>query len=261
MPETMPLGASALPPKGYVEFCERRPQDCGANTVLVLAAARQADAERAELMAELGPSMPPVVMPAALTQASSQGAAPGYEVALVREDDVQAMVFETSVTFVDCPSGVQSSRDTPLRMSPRLWSLINRVNGEVNSEIQSMSDLANYGRDDYWNTPLEDGRRAGDCEDYVLEKQRALIAAGVPREALNIALVVTRWGENHAVLLVATTEGEYVLDNLSPWVVPWRSAPYRWMRRQVNGEAFNWVMIDERTNPLSSKGLLIALAR
>jgi predicted transglutaminase-like cysteine proteinase len=97
----------------------------------------------------------------------------------------------------------------------------------------------------------------------VLEKVRALVEAGLPRAALNIALVTTRWGESHAVLLVATSEGEYVLDNLSPWIVGWREAPYHWTRRQVDGEAFSWVMVDDRAQPRTpaAKGLLIASTR
>ena len=65
--QDMPLGPSALPPRGYVAFCERKPQDCGADTHVVIAGAQRADADRAELMAALGPAMPTTIMPAALS--------------------------------------------------------------------------------------------------------------------------------------------------------------------------------------------------
>lgn len=126
------------------------------------------------------------------------------------------------------------------------WALLNHVNGAVNHAITSQTDLKTYGVADYWATPLEDGRTTGDCEDYVLEKQRALIASGVSREALSIAVVTTAWGEAHAVLLVATGDGEVVLDNLTSQIVPWSHAPYHWNKRQLPGRSFQWVMVDNR---------------
>lgn len=56
--------------------------------------------------------------------------------------------------------------------------------------------------------------RAGDCDDYVMTKRHRLIKAGLPASALRVAIVRTRTGEGHAVLLVATADGELVLDNL-----------------------------------------------
>jgi predicted transglutaminase-like cysteine proteinase len=47
----------------------------------------------------------------------------------------------------------------------------------------------------------------------------------------------------HAVLLVATVEGEVVLDNLSPWVLPWNEAPYQWLDRQAPGAPTQWVHV------------------
>jgi predicted transglutaminase-like cysteine proteinase len=273
--QDMPLGPSALPPKGYVAFCERKPQDCGPDVATVVAGARRADADRAELMAQLGPAMPPVIMPAALGGSGpvrpirASWTAPAAGPALLPAPELQlasveAAQIQATVTFIDpFAEALRESESRAPRMTPKLWSLLNSVNGQVNGAIEQRTDMANYGREDFWNTPLEEGRRAGDCEDYVLEKQRALLEAGMPRRALNIALVTTRWGESHAVLLVATSEGEYVLDNLSPWLVTWRQAPYRWVRRQLDGDAFSWAMIEDqpRTNDSTTKGLLIASSR
>jgi predicted transglutaminase-like cysteine proteinase len=268
----MPLGAGALPPVGYVAFCERKPQDCGGDIASVISGARRADADRAELTASLGATGAPVLMPAALGvplnfRGPAATPAPSPLPALdlppppeTIEVGLKAAVIQTEVAFIDPAEEAQRQAEAHApRMTPKLWSLLNRVNGQVNGAIEQRTDLANYGRDDFWNTPLEDGRQAGDCEDYVLEKERALIAAGVPRGALNIALVTTRWGESHAVLLVATSEGEYVLDNLSPWLLTWREAPYRWLRRQVNGEAFSWVMVEAPAR--ARDGVMVAATR
>ncbi|HEY5409194.1 MAG TPA: transglutaminase-like cysteine peptidase, partial [Caulobacteraceae bacterium] len=94
---------------------------------------------------------------------------------------------------------------------------LNLVNHLVNQLITFAPDNVVYGKDDYWAEPLEEqaGPKRGDCEDYVLEKRRALLVRGIPAAALSIAVVRTRRGEGHAVLLVVTDRGELVLDSLS----------------------------------------------
>jgi len=115
------------------------------------------------------------------------------------------------------------------------------LNNRINRAIRRASDADAYGREDLWMLPTG-VRPSGDCEDYVLAKRRALIETGVDPAALSIAIVRTRRGETHAVLLVATPEGEQVLDNLSPWVLRWDQAPYDWLERQSPGQALTWVM-------------------
>ena len=85
--------------------------------------------------------------------------------------------------------------------------LLKRVNRSVNAAIAPRSD----GAADHWQV----GATSGDCEDYVLAKRRALIKAGLPSSALRIAHVQTSSGEDHAVLVVKTTDGDFVLDNLN----------------------------------------------
>jgi predicted transglutaminase-like cysteine proteinase len=122
------------------------------------------------------------------------------------------------------------------------WALLNRVNRSVNRRIRNASDLSNYGQLDYWQAPSGSSPR-GDCEDYVLTKREELIAAGVPATALSIAIVETRWGESHAVLLVAGDTGEVVLDNLSSWISRWDRTDYTWRERQAPGSVFEWVSV------------------
>lgn len=120
------------------------------------------------------------------------------------------------------------------------WRTVNRINRRLNREIRHIEDNALYGQADLWTLPLA---ARGDCEDYVLAKRQALIEAGVPAEALSIAIVETRWGETHAVLLLASNRGEYVLDSLSPWVTRWDRVDYRWRERQARGGTFDWVSV------------------
>ena len=123
--------------------------------------------------------------------------------------------------------------------APRLRDL-EGVNRRLNRAIRRGSDQELFGQADVWVAPAG-SRASGDCEDYVLAKRRTLIDAGVDPSRLSIALVLTRRGEGHAVLLVATEEGEYVLDNLSPWVLRWDQAPYEWRERQAPGRPLTWV--------------------
>ena len=123
--------------------------------------------------------------------------------------------------------------------------VVGKINTQVNHAIFGVRDSADYGVAEYWTTPLEEGRNTGDCEDYVLEKIRALTAAGVPRAALNIAAVTTASGEAHAVLLVTTGAGDYVLDNRTNVILRWNETGYQWDARQVGGQAFAWRQIEK----------------
>ena len=102
---------------------------------------------------------------------------------------------------------------------------------------------------------IENARRFGpdhrhlDCVGYVLAKREALIRVGLPADALSPAVVRTRGGVVHAVLLVTTSAGDQVLDNLSPYVDPWRRVDYEWIKRQVpSGDGSRWAWI-ERSGP------------
>jgi predicted transglutaminase-like cysteine proteinase len=144
----------------------------------------------------------------------------------------------------DPASDVVQAPTAPLVADRGLMTMLNRVNLGVNGAIRYEPDQRQYGIDDYWTLPLEaGGTAAGDCKDYVLEKRRALIDAGISAADLSIAIVKTVWGETHAVLLVSTDRGELVLDSLSSQIRPWRKAPYQWVERQAPGEQLVWVKI------------------
>src|SRR6185437_14722960 len=94
---------------------------------------------------------------------------------------------------------------------------------------------------DFWELPFQGGGNAGDCEDYVLQKRQMLLAHGIPMTALSIALVRASWGEEHAVLLVHSSQGDYVLDNLTPWIKPWSEVSYSWIKWQSANNPEIWV--------------------
>lgn len=197
-PAAMPTGAPTAAPAGFIEMCERTPEDC-------LAAPRSTDRTLAEARDWAGRERWASVFQTAgmVTVATSQSLTPGPVATLSKE-------------------------------------ALEAVSRRVNRAIRRASDVEIHGREDVWVLP-GGHRPSGDCEDYVLAKRRALIEEGVDAAALSIAIVRTRRGEQHAVLLVATSEGEQVLDNLTPWVLPWREAPYEWLERQAPGQPRIWV--------------------
>lgn len=87
------------------------------------------------------------------------------------------------------------------------------VNRHVN-QSRYILDKNNWGKSDYWATPVEFLKRGGDCEDFAIAKYAALRSLGFPEERLRVAIVQdTKKGIAHAVLVAYTDEGAYILDN------------------------------------------------
>ncbi len=103
-----------------------------------------------------------------------------------------------------------------------------------------MSDLDIYGKNEVWAYP--DGG-VGDCEDYVLEKRRALSRMGISLADLLITVLRKPDGEGHAVLTVRTDKGNYLLDNLTDKVRRWDETNYTFLKRQAIDNTGRWVSI------------------
>jgi len=89
------------------------------------------------------------------------------------------------------------------------------VNGYVNEQPYVL-DSRNWGKSDYWATPVEFFQRGGDCEDFAIAKYVSLRALGVPEERLRIAIVHDLQKDiPHAVLVVYADSGAMILDNQS----------------------------------------------
>lgn len=92
-------------------------------------------------------------------------------------------------------------------------SMANRVNDLVNQK-RYIVDSKNWGKSDYWATPVEFLERGGDCEDFAIMKYTALRSLGVPEERMRVAIVQDlKKNIPHAVLVVYTENGAYILDN------------------------------------------------
>jgi predicted transglutaminase-like cysteine proteinase len=114
--------------------------------------------------------------------------------------------------------------------------LLKRINHSVNATIAPAPK--SYGAD------LEDGwtiaPAAGDCNDYAVTKRHELLQSGLPAKALRLSVVKTASGIGHLVLVVATTKGDIVMDNLTEAIRPWQSTDYNWLKIQSAADARFW---------------------
>lgn len=142
-------------------------------------------------------------------------------------------------------SNCEGGTDKPVNpvLTTARWDELNAVNDYAN-RLPQVSDKDNYGRDEYWDYA---SARGGDCEDFALEKRRLLIEKGWPADSLLLTAVREWNGEGHAVLIVVTDRGDYVLDNRNWAIVSWRDAPYTWIKRQSRERPYIWVDIDPHT--------------
>lgn len=130
----------------------------------------------------------------------------------------------------------------PVELTRKLWAKIVDVNNLVNTMVVPRTDRDIWGVEERWSYPT-DG--VGDCEDYVLEKRRLLIKAGMPPGNLLITVVRQPNGDGHAVLTARTSLGDFVLDNLDPRVMAWHETPYQFLKQQSERHSGVWVSIED----------------
>ncbi|MEP2704619.1 MAG: transglutaminase-like cysteine peptidase [Roseibium sp.] len=137
-----------------------------------------------------------------------------------------------------------------VKLTEELWQQLIAVNSDINSRVRPMTDDDLFGKVEHWAYPVNG---YGDCEEYVLEKQRVLMEAGWPKSALLITVAKDVQNSGHAVLTVRTDHGDMILDNQIEAVLPWYSTPYRYIKRQSTSSLVKWTGIaDTRVTTVSS---------
>ena len=136
---------------------------------------------------------------------------------------------------------IRSKATPPPRVTDYGWGVIREVNTSVNTTIVAMTDQEIYGKDEVWEYPTT----AGDCEDFVLLKRKKLIERGFSVADLLITVVRKPDGEGHAVLTLRTTDGDYILDNLTDDVKLWTDTNYTYLKRQASFNTGRWVSIED----------------
>jgi predicted transglutaminase-like cysteine proteinase len=143
----------------------------------------------------------------------------------------------------DC--AVNPAEPATIALNAQTWRTIVSINRTVNRKIEPMTDQEHWGVIDSWDLPT-DGY--GDCEDYQLLKRRLLVEAGMPRRALRMTVVVDEKGEGHAVLMVRTDRGDFVLDNKVDTILPWHQTGYVYVKREGH-DSTTWVSLGGARSP------------
>ena len=139
----------------------------------------------------------------------------------------------------ECKTNPSTPREVVL--TPKAWIHMVNINDQANRNIDPMTAIEHWGEVERWAYP-DDGK--GDCVSYVLLKRRRLIQAGWPREALLITLVRDKSGNGHAVLMVKTDRGEFILDNEEQEILPWDKTGYRLLKQQSQSDPNKWFARD-----------------
>ncbi len=223
----MMLAGLVTPPEGALLLCQETPEACGSASI------DAATADATGLQAPTGGREPG---PASHGKRLPTAGAQAERTADLASESVPASHSETSAP---------QAQVQRLAASPETMALLETVNRQVNRALRWRSDQELYGMAERWAMPLSaaagtTGQAYGDCEDYALEKRAALIRAGLPAEALAIATAYSEATGHHAVLIVRLEDTDLVLDNETPWILPWSEAPYTWRAVQSGPSLLQW---------------------
>lgn len=135
-------------------------------------------------------------------------------------------------------------------LTQNLWKQLLSVNAKYNQTIVPETDQQLYKTVEFWTYP----NGYGDCEDYALAKRRELIQLGWPASALLMTVARQQNGEGHAVLMVRTDRGDFILDNQEGLIKLWSDTPYKYVKRQSQANPGAWVDIyDSRPIKIASR--------
>jgi len=142
----------------------------------------------------------------------------------------------------DCrPSGAAS-----VPYTKKVMADISKVSADLNEAIRYVPDKVSQ-----WKVATT----SGDCEDIAMAKRKALIKMGYPVSALRPATGWTSGNKNpracsleeqkegkcikHAVLVVVTSKGKFVLDNRTDEVLPLKKAKIR-IEKMASADPMIW---------------------
>ncbi|MBZ0215870.1 MAG: transglutaminase-like cysteine peptidase [Fimbriimonadaceae bacterium] len=148
------------------------------------------------------------------------------------------------------PAECNGATATPRQaiLTQERWNELVAINNHVNRTVIPVTDMDLYRTIEHWTYP----QGAGDCEDYVLEKQRMLAALGWPIESLLITVVRDENGDGHAILTVTTDQGDLLLDNRRSDILRWQQSGYTFRKRQSQTDPAQWVSLTDTSTGLFS---------
>jgi predicted transglutaminase-like cysteine proteinase len=145
---------------------------------------------------------------------------------------------------IEC--GINLSEPAIIRLTRESWNAIQTVNSRVNASIIPISDHEHWGVLDRWDLPT-DGY--GDCEDIQLLKRKLLAESGRPRRAMRMTVVIDHFGDGHAVLMMRTDRGDFILDNKTDAILPWDRTGYVFSKREGH-DSTAWVSLGGAASPV-----------
>jgi predicted transglutaminase-like cysteine proteinase len=134
----------------------------------------------------------------------------------------------------DCKSN--PAENAQVDLNAETSELLKRVNHSVNLSIVPTSKSYGANLADGWTIAPD----IGDCNDYAVTKRHQLIESGLPSKALRLSVVKTASGIGHLVLVVVTTKGDIIMDNLTESIRPWQSTDYHWLKIQSATDSRFW---------------------
>jgi predicted transglutaminase-like cysteine proteinase len=172
-----------------------------------------------------------------------------------QEADALEPVVETSPTLapfqhvrfcIRYPRDCQPSSSNNERIRPQIMGLLKGINDKVNQSIKPRPKSYDEGPFEGWRIAPD----MGDCNDYAVTKRHELLLRGLPSSGLRLSVAKTPEGVGHLVLVVTTTDGNVVMDNLTDKILPWQSTDYQWIKIQSISNPRLWVGIKR---PLASE--------
>ncbi len=142
----------------------------------------------------------------------------------------------------DCQVHKIVVRGDAVALTAQRWAELVRVNAAVNRAIIPRPNTKGLAAEKWLISP-----KAGECHDYAVTKRHELLALGWPEQDLLLSEVVTSWGEHHLVLVIRTSDGDFVADNLNPDIRSWSKTPYQWVRIQSPDNPLLWSRIASTT--------------
>jgi predicted transglutaminase-like cysteine proteinase len=137
----------------------------------------------------------------------------------------------------DCKS--DPTENQRIDLTAKTSELLKRINHGVNMSIVPAPKSYGPNLGDGWTIAPE----IGDCNDYAVTKRHELLENGLPSKALLLAVVKTASGIGHLVLVVVTTKGDIVMDDLTEEIRPWQSTDYHWLKIQSAADPKFWYKI------------------
>jgi predicted transglutaminase-like cysteine proteinase len=136
------------------------------------------------------------------------------------------------------PSDCQATSEQSqlIDLNEQSSALLEGVNRKINASIIPTSRSCGSNLEDAWTIAPD----MGDCNDYAVTKRHELLRSGLPSNALRLSVVKTSTGIGHLLLVVATTKGDLVLDNLNNSVRAWQLTDYQWLKIQSTRDPHYW---------------------